>query len=72
MGQKLCIHSWEKASLENAVGIVRRFFPKKTDFALVTKEQVKRVENLINTRPRKCLNYKTPNEFLGSSVALRG
>lgn len=65
-------HSWEKASLENAAGIVRRFFPKKTDFALVTKEQVKRVENLINTRPRKCLNYKTPNEFLGSSVALRG
>lgn len=65
-------HSWEKGSLENAAGIVRRFFPKKTDFALVTKEQVKRVENLINTRPRKCLNYKTPNEFLGSSVALHG
>ncbi len=63
-------HSWEKGSLENAAGIVRRFFPKKTDFALVTKEQVKRVENLINNRPRKCLNYQTPNEILGSSVAL--
>ena len=56
-------HSWEKGSLENAVGIIRRFFPKKTDFALVTKEQIKRIENLINTRPRKCLDYKTPNEF---------
>lgn len=65
-------HSWEKGSLENVVGIIRRFFPKKTDFALVTKEQVKRVENLINNRPRKCLNYKTPNEFLWSSVALPG
>jgi len=64
-------HSWEKGSLENAAGIVRRFFPKKTDFALVTKEQVKRVESLINNRPRKCLNYQTPNEVLGSSVALR-
>ena len=63
-------HSWEKGSLENAAGIVRRFFPKKTDFALVTKEQVKRVEGLINNRPRKCLNYQTPNEILGSSVAL--
>jgi len=63
-------HSWERASLENAVGIIRRFFPKKTDFALVTKEQVKRVENLINTRPKKCLNYQTPNEFFYSSVAL--
>lgn len=64
-------HSWEKGSLENVVGIIRRFFPKKTDFALVTKEQVKRVEYLMNNRPRKCLDYQTPNEFLGSSVALQ-
>jgi IS30 family transposase len=64
-------HSWEKASIENVIGIVRRFFPKKTDFALVTKEQVKRVEILTNTRPKKCLNYLTPREFLDSCVALR-
>jgi len=64
-------HSWEKASIENAIGLIRRFFPKKTDFNLVTKEQVKRVETLLNTRPRKCLNYQTPNEVLGSCVALR-
>lgn len=64
-------HSWEKASIENAIGLIRRFFPKKTDFDLVTNEQVKRVETLLNTRPRKCLNYRTPNEVLGSCVALR-
>ena len=64
-------HSWEKASIENAIGLIRRFFPKKTDFDLITKEQVKRVETLLNTRPRKCLNYQTPNEVLGSCVALR-
>jgi len=64
-------HSWEKASIENAIGLIRRFFPKKTDFHLVTKEQVKRVENLLNTRPRKCLYYQTPNEVLNSCVALR-
>jgi len=63
-------HSWEKASIENAIGLIRRFFPKKTDFALVSKEQVKRVETLLNTRPRKCLNYRTPNEVLNSCVAL--
>lgn len=63
-------HSWEKASIENAIGLIRRFFPKKTDFALVSKEQVKRVESLLNTRPRKCLNYRTPNEVLNSCVAL--
>ena len=62
-------HSWEKASIENAIGLIRRFFPKKTDFNLVPKEQVKRVETLLNTRPRKCLNYRTPNEVLGSCVA---
>jgi IS30 family transposase len=65
-------HSWEKASLENAAGIVRRFFPKKTDFALIAKKQVKHVENLLNTRPKKCLKYKTPNESFSSGVALRG
>ena len=63
-------HSWEKASIENAIELIRRFFPKKTDFALVSKEQVKRVETLLNTRPRKCLNYRTPNEVLNSCVAL--
>ena len=65
-------HSWEKASIENAIGLLRRFFPKKTDFALVSKQQVKRIENLMNTRPRKCLNYQTPNEILNSCVALHG
>jgi IS30 family transposase len=51
--------------------MIRRFFPKKTDFNLVPKEQVKHVETLLNTRPRKCLNYRTPNEVLSSCVALR-
>jgi IS30 family transposase len=61
----MTIVSWEKASIENAIGLIRRLFPKKTDFDLVTKEEVKRVETLLNTRPRKCLNYQTPNEVLG-------
>jgi len=64
-------HSWEKASIENAIGLIRRFFPKKTDFDLITKEQVKRVEKLLNARPRKCLHYQTPNEVWSSFVALR-
>lgn len=55
-------HSWEKGSVENAAGLVRRFFPKKTDFAKVTEKQLKRVEKLINNRPRKLLNYETPQE----------
>lgn len=65
-------HSWEKASVENAAGLVRRFFPKKTDFAIITKEQVKHVEKALNNRPRKCLGFKTPLEIFASGVALRG
>ena len=63
-------HSWEKGSVENAVGLVRRFLPKKTDFATVSPQQIKQIEFLLNNRPRKCLDYKTPYEVFNSSVAL--
>lgn len=55
-------HSWERGSNENTNGLIRRYFPKKTDFSLVTEEEVKRVEYLLNSRPRKRLNWKTPYE----------
>ena len=64
-------HSWEKGSVENVIGLIRRFFPKKTDFAKITHKRIKEVEILLNNRPRKCLNFKTPLEvFLNESVAL--
>lgn len=64
-------HSWEKGAVENVNGLIRRFFPKKTDFAKITHKQIKEVEFLINNRPRKCLGFKTPNQvFLEQSVAL--
>lgn len=53
-------HSWERGSNENTNGLIRRFFPKKTDFNLVTNEQIRQVEYLINSRPRKRLGWKTP------------
>lgn len=63
-------HSWEKGSVEHALSLIRRFLPKKTNFAIITKEQIKRIEILLNNRPRKCLDYKTPNEVFNESVAL--
>jgi transposase, IS30 family len=64
-------HSWEKGSVENIIGLIRRFFPKKTDFAKITHKRIKEVEFLLNSRPRKCLDFKTPNDvFLDLSVAL--
>lgn len=63
-------HSWEKGSVEHTIGLIRRFLPKKTDFATITTEQLRQIENLLNNRPRKVLNYKTPKEVFSESVAL--
>lgn len=55
-------HSWERGCNENYNGLVREFFPKGMKFANILDEDVKRVENLLNNRPRKRLNYHTPKE----------
>ncbi len=55
-------HSWEKGSVENSIGLIRRYFPKGTNFSNVSKKQVISVEKRLNNRPRKCLNYQTPAE----------
>jgi IS30 family transposase len=57
-----CSH--ERGSNENLNGLFRRFFPKKTDFSKVTDEEIRHVEYLINTRPRKRFGGKTPLEVL--------
>lgn len=54
--------SWERGSNENTNGLIRRFFPKGTDFRTVPDEEIRRVEHLLNTRPRKRLAWKTPYE----------
>ncbi len=54
--------SWERGSVENTIGLVRRYLPKKTDFSEVSEVQLKTIESLINSRPRKCLDFKTPAE----------
>jgi IS30 family transposase len=55
-------HSWERGTSENANGLLRQFFPKKSPFAMITQEQLDLACNLLNNRPRKRLNYSTPNE----------
>ena len=56
--------SRDRGSNENLNGLIRRYFPKKTDFSKVTDEDVMRVEYLLNTRPRKRHGGKTPLEVL--------
>jgi IS30 family transposase len=55
---------WQKGGVENIIGLVRHYFPKGTDLTNVTKEQINQVEELLNNRPRKSLDFKTPNELL--------
>lgn len=54
--------SWERGLNENTNGLVRQYFPKKSDFSKITGRQINRVVERLNNRPRKTLGYKTPNE----------
>lgn len=56
-------HSWERGSNENCNGLLRRFFPKGTDWSTITDEAIAHAEYLINSRPRKRLGGLTPYEF---------
>jgi len=66
------MHSWEKGTVEHVAGLVRRRLPKKTDFAVVSLDQVKRTERWLNGLARKCLGLQTPAEAFRQSVALTG
>lgn len=55
-------HSWERGLNENTNGLVRQYFPKGCDFTKLTQEQVLEVEKKLNNRPRKTLDFRTPNE----------
>lgn len=63
-------HSWERGTNENTNGLIREYFPKKTDFTTIPEEQIAAIEYKLNTRPRKRLKYLTPLEAF--SVALAG
>jgi len=56
--------SWERGTNENTNGLIRRFLPKKTDFNLVSWQTLNYIQNKLNNRPRKVLNYLTPYEAL--------
>ena len=53
--------SWERGLNENTNGLIRQYFPKRTDFGKITDQAIAIVEAKLNRRPRKCLDRKTPN-----------
>ena len=65
---------WERGTNENTNGLIRQFFPKGTDFNKVSRYEVKKVQDLLNGRPRAALDFRKPfevfNELINNSVAL--
>jgi IS30 family transposase len=60
-------HSWERGTNENTNGLIRQYLPKRTSMAHVTNATCEQVTDSLNTRPRKRLGYKTPEECYGSA-----
>ena len=59
-------HSWERGLNENTNGLIRQYIPKGKDIDDLSDEDVAKIIGKINSRPRKCLGFKTPNQlFLG-------
>jgi IS30 family transposase len=63
--------SQERGTVENTAGLIRRFFPKRTNFAKLRHQDIKAVERWLNHRPRRVLDFQTPAEVFRLSVALR-
>lgn len=56
--------SWEKGTVENTIGRVRRFIPKGEDIANYSHQQIAKIEHWLNHTPRKCLKFRTPYEIM--------
>jgi len=66
---------WERGTNENTNGLIRQFFPKGTEFDKVSRTEIKQVQDMLNGRPRKSLNWKKPYEVfdeLINKVAIEG
>lgn len=62
--------SWQRGSNENTNGLLRQFLPKGTDLNEVSWQELERYTHLINSRPRKRLDYRTPAEVFEPRVAI--
>ncbi|MFH0969762.1 MAG: IS30 family transposase [Patescibacteria group bacterium] len=64
--------SWEKGSIENIFGRLRRFIPKKESLKSYPSEKISAIMNIMNNTPRKCLKYRTPAEVFNEQLSLTG
>jgi transposase, IS30 family len=62
---------WQRPTNENSNGLIRDYYPKNTDFSLVPDADIAAMQDQLNRRPRKVLDYATPAETLHSQLVLR-
>ena len=60
--------SWQKGGVENANKLIRQYLPRNTDLSKLTDRDIYDIQEKLNNRPRKCLNYKSPNEVINEVV----
>ena len=60
--------SWQKGGVENLNSLIRQYLPKGSDFTYLTDKQIYDIQERLNNRPRKQLNYLTPNQVLAQEV----
>ena len=59
---------WERPTNENTNGLLRQYFPKGTDLSLITRERLQFVQDELNERPRKTLDYRSPKEVFNEMI----
>jgi len=61
--------SWERGLNEHTNGLIRQYLPKKTDFTQISKEEIITIQDKLNHRPRKVLDYRIPYEVFFTEFA---
>ena len=57
-------HAWQRGLNEHTNGLIRQFIPKRTDLDTISDARLRKIENRLNSRPRKVLGFQTPKEVL--------
>lgn len=60
--------SWQKGGVENANKLIRHYLPRETDLSQLTDRDIYLIQEKLNNRPRRCLEYQTPNEVINKVV----
>lgn len=70
MGTYFCepYKAWQKGGVENINGLLREYLPKKIDLDKITDEEIYQIQERLNNRPRKSLNFLTPNETINNEI----